>query len=202
METGQMPGYRLNEYIIVLSPHEELSHRILSLRMELNHTYRYVFSTSLKPHVLLVKFRNLALAEERMVQRVQQIAMGLAPFKVELKDFGSHPSHSIFMNVSTRIPILQAVKELKQAQHIMQLNAEHKPHFIEEPCIMLAHKLKNWQYEKAWSDFSQRHFSGRFIADSLLLLKRPEGNQRYQIVRRMEFMNVPVAVRQGELFCC
>ena len=85
---------------------------------------------------------------------------------------------------------------------------ENKPHFMNDPYIMVARKLLPWQYEKGWADYSHRHFSGRFIADGMLLLKRkltlsPDGNisvGKYQIVRRFEFMNLPVATRQGELF--
>jgi hypothetical protein len=38
------------------------------------------------------------------------------------------------------------------------------------------------------------------IADSMLLLKRPVGEKGYQVVQRFEFMNLPVATKQGELF--
>ena len=142
----------------------------------------------------------MAMAEERIVQRLQQIAMSLAPFKVELKDFGSAPSHSIFINVTSKLPLQHAISEFRQAQHLMKLTNDQKPHFIEEPCVMIAGKLKNWQYEKAWEQFSHRNFTGRFIADSVLLLKKAEGSKRYEIVRRLDFMNIPIAVRQGELF--
>ena len=39
-----------------------------------------------------------------------------------------------------------------------------------------------------------------FIADSMLLLKRPVGEMKYQIVNRFEFQNMPVTTKQGELF--
>ncbi|HEX5654987.1 MAG TPA: hypothetical protein VFX58_18050, partial [Chitinophagaceae bacterium] len=57
-----------------------------------------------------------------------------------------------------------------------------------------------WQYEKAWLEYSHKHFTGRFIADSMILLKRPEGEMKYSTVRRFQFENLPVTTRQGELF--
>ncbi len=75
-----------------------------------------------------------------------------------------------------------------------------KPHFIEESNLTIARKLVPWQYEKAWLEYSHRHFTGRFIADSMLLLKRPVDEMKYQIVKRFEFMNLPVATKQGSLF--
>jgi len=34
----------------------------------------------------------------------------------------------------------------------------------------------------------------------MLLIKRPVGENNYQIVQRFEFMNLPVATKQGDLF--
>ncbi len=82
----------------------------------------------------------------------------------------------------------------------MTLNKEHKPHFIEESHLTICRQLKPWQYEQGWLEYSHRHFSGRFIADSMLLLKRPAGEKGYQIAKRFEFQNLPVSTKQGSLF--
>ena len=82
----------------------------------------------------------------------------------------------------------------------MKLNEENKPHFMLEPHITIGRKLKPWQYEKGWLEYSHKHFTGRFIADGMLLLKRPSGTHKYQVVQRFEFQNLPVTIKQGELF--
>jgi 2'-5' RNA ligase len=127
--------------------------------------------------------------------------MGVAPFKIELKDYGNYPSHTIFVNVTSKLPIQHVVKQLKEAQRLMKLNNENKPHFIEEPHIGIARKLKPWQFEQAWLEYSHRQFTGRFIADSMLLLKRKAGDKTaFQIAKRFEFQNLPVTTKQGSLF--
>jgi 2'-5' RNA ligase len=126
--------------------------------------------------------------------------MGYHPFKVELKDYGSFPSHTIFINVESKQQVQNFAKELRPAQQLMTLNKDNKPHFINDPHLTVARRLLPWQYEKGWLDYSHRHFTGRFIADGMLLLKRRVGSKSYQIVQRFEFMNLPVATRQGELF--
>ena len=140
------------------------------------------------------------MMEERILQRLKVVAMGYHPFKVELKDFGSYPTHTIFINVTTKEPIKNLVREIRQSQRLMKLNDENKPHFIDDPYITIARKLLPWQFEKGWLEYSHKNFTGRFIADSMLLLKRPVGEIKYQILQRLEFMNLPVATRQGELF--
>jgi len=82
----------------------------------------------------------------------------------------------------------------------MKLNDDNKPHFILEPHLTIARKLLPWQYEKGWLEYSHRHFTGRFIADAMLLLKRPVGELKYEIARRFEFQNLPVGIKQGDLF--
>jgi hypothetical protein len=74
-----------------------------------------------------------------------------------------------------------------------------------EPHIPVARKLLHWQYEKGWLEYSNKHFTGRFIADGMLLLKRLAGDagslrMKYQVVERFQFQNLPVVTKQGDLF--
>jgi 2'-5' RNA ligase len=196
-----IPGYRVYEYLLVLSPHEELWNRIVEVKKKFAEDYRSEQAKWGKPHLTLVNFVQYEMMEERITNRLKTIAMGYYPFKVELKDFGSFPSHTIYINVVSKIPIQTLVKEIRsEAQRLMKLNDDNKPHFILEPHLTIAGKLQPWQYEKGWLEYSNKHFTGRFIADSMLLLKRPAGEMGYHAVQRFEFQNLPVTTKQGELF--
>jgi len=189
-----------NEYQLILNPHEELSNRVRQIRTAFAQTYEAPAAQSGKPNLTLVRFTQLALMEERIIQRLKTIAMGYCPFKVELKDYGSLPTHSIFINVTSKLPIRGLVKEIRDVQRLMKLDKEHKPHFIDEPNMLIARKLLPWQYEKSWLEYSNKHFTGRFIADSMLLLRRCTGDRNWQIAERFAFQNLPVTTKQGELF--
>ena len=189
-----------NEYLLILNPHEELRNKVQQVKKEFYENYQAPTALGGKPHVTLVRFTQLALMEERIVQRLRAIAMGYCPFKVELKDFGSFPSHSIFINVTSKLPIRGLVNEIRDIQRLMKLDKVHKPHFIDEPYLLIARKLLPWQYEKGWLEYSNKSFTGRFVADAMLLLKRREGEMAWQIAERFAFQNLPVAIRQGQLF--
>ena len=193
-------GYRQNEYLLILNPHEELRNKIMGVKKEFYDAYKAPNAKWGKPHVTLVKFRQLEMMEERIINRLKIVAMGYHPIKVELKDFGSFPSHTIYINITTKEPIRNLVKEIKPWQKLLKLNDDNKPHFIDEPHLTIARQLKPWQYEKGWLEYSQKNFTGRFIADSMLLLKRKVGDMAYQIAARFEFQNLPVSTKQGELF--
>lgn len=196
-----MPGYRIYEYLLVLSPHEELRNKIMKVKQEFYDVYKANRAIAGKPHVTLVNFLQYQLMEERLVNRLHTIAMGYPPIKIELKDYGSFPSHTIYINITSKMPIQNLVKEIRaESQRLMKLNDDNKPHFIMEPHLTIARRLQPWQYEKGWLEYSHKHFTGRFIAGSMLLLKRPLGEMKYQIVQRFQFENMPVNIKQGELF--
>jgi len=196
-----MPGYRLNEYLLVISLNEDLRNRINDLRKAFNEKYQPALPMGGKPHVALVRFVTWNMLEEKIVNRLLHIAMGIMPFRMELKDFGSFPTHSIFIQVATKVPVHELLRQIRSMQKLMKADPDHDPLFMTDPFIPIARKLAPWQYEKGWLEFSHRHFTAKLIADGLLLLKRPLGGRSYQVVQRFDFMNMPVTTVQGELFC-
>ena len=203
---SSLPGYRVNEYLLVFNPHEELRNKIMQVKQDFYDTYKAATAKWGKPHITLVNFVQYEMIEERIINRLKMIAMGYHPVKIELKDFGSFPSHTIYINITTKMPIQNLVKDIRaQTQRLMKLDDDHKPHFILEPHLTIARRLEPWQYEKGWLEYNHKHFTGRFIADAMLLLKRPIGEPdtyrvKYQVVQRFEFQNLPVATKQGDLF--
>ncbi len=198
---GEASGYRVYEYLLVLNPHEELRNKIMEVKTAFYDKYKADSARWGKPHITLANYLQYGMVEERIVNRLQQVAMGFHPIKVELKDYGSFPSHTIYINVTTKLPVQELVKQVRtETQRLMKLDKDNKPHFIMEPHLTVARKLQPWQYEKGWLEYSHKHFTGRFIADAMLLLKRPAGEMKYHVVRRFEFQNLPVMTRQGDLF--
>src|SRR6476620_10943745 len=98
-----MPGYRINEYLLVLTPPEDLWQKIVKVKDEFSSKYKLPSARYLKPHIALVNFMTLDMMEEKLIQRLQTINMGLTPFKIELKDYGSYPSHTLFINVISKL---------------------------------------------------------------------------------------------------
>jgi len=198
-----MPGYRVYEYMLILNPHEDLLNRITSLRDEFNKEFQVEKGLGGKPNLGIAQFMQYEMKEQAIVKKLHLIAMGYPPFKVELKDYGSFPSHTVYINVTSKLPVQNLVKEIKtETQALMKLNNETKPHFFQEPHITIAMKLKPWQYEKGWLAYSHKNFTSRFIGDSMLLLKRQQGEKGWQISERFDFQNLPVSIsaKQGDLF--
>src|ERR1700743_2830403 len=88
-----------HEYLLILNPHEELRNRKQQGKKAFLDPYHAPPALGGKPHLTLVRFTQLALMEERIIQRLRAVAMGFCPFKGELKDYGSFPSHTIYIQV-------------------------------------------------------------------------------------------------------
>ena len=194
----QLPGYRVSDYQIILNPHEDLRNRILNIKQEFGEHYNINLYKG-KPHITLVRFKAWEMMEEKIINHLRLTAMSLPPFKLHLKDYGSFPTHTIHIKVESQIPIHQIQVALRSMKRLMKV-PDHDPHFMNEPFIPVAQKLPPDIYEKAWPEYQHRHFTGHFIADNMMLLKKREGSLAFQIAERLPFMNLPISVKQGDLF--
>ena len=187
------------EYLLVLQPHEELWNEVRSIKEKFATDFDCEMARKGLPHITLIAFRQLQMMEYRIIQRLRNISKTLSVFKVELKDFGSFPSHTIYINITSKVQIVEAVKALRAPQKFMKLDKDNKPHFITEPHLTIARKLLPWQYEKGWLEYEHKHFHGRFIADHALLLKRKAG-EKYHPIEKFIFQGIKSELKQGELF--
>lgn len=198
-EMLSLPGYRICEYSLVLQPHEELRNKIMHVKKEFAEKFDLPSVAFGKPQLTIAKFQQIQMMEDRICNRLTMVAMAMPAFKVELKDFGSFPSHTIYLNVDAKSAVTLLVKHLKTTQRLLK-TTEHRPQFMESSHITIASKLLPEQFGKAWLEYSHKHFTGRFIANNMLLLRRCEGMKTYQPLKSFEFLNIPVVTKQGELF--
>src|SRR5688572_1816843 len=110
--TSVMPGYKLNEYLLVLNPNEELWKKITRVKEQFAEKFQAENGKWGRPQITLVKFVQHEMMEERLINRLSVVGMSFPPFKVELRDFGSLPSHTIFINMVSKVPVQNLVKEV------------------------------------------------------------------------------------------
>jgi len=196
-----IPGYQVNEYKIILTPHEELGKKIMEIQRAFISKYKVEYKSVYMPQLILATFKQIQANESRIVNRLKMIAMAYQPVKIELRNFGSFPSHTIYINVLSKNNIAPLVRKIREdGQRLMKLDADNKPHFINDAHLTIARKLKPWQFENGWLEYSQQHFSGRFIANKMLLLRKKQGDKVFRPIEHFDFHNLPIETKQGELF--
>lgn len=66
-------GYPVNEYLLVLQPHEELWNSIMKIKEEFAKDFKCSMAFGTKPHVTLAKFVQYEMMESRIINRLQLI---------------------------------------------------------------------------------------------------------------------------------
>lgn len=189
-----------HEYLLVLEPHEALRHTILELKKKFAQSYDCPAAVYGKPHITLVSFTQYAMREPQLLHRLKTILAANPSFILELTNFGSLPTHTIYFQISTQVQLVELVKAMRPLQRLMKMDADHKPHFITEPYLTLARKLLPWQYEKGWLEYSHTPFSGRFVATEVLLLRKKQGAKKYEAIQGFGLLNEKKTVTQPGLF--
>lgn len=201
-----LPGYQVYEYQLVLAIPESLREKLRKAKIQLYENNGWPVPKSNAIFLPLVKFRQRQLLEEKVVRSMNQMIMGWRPFYLTLKDYRSQPTHSIVIPVASRSDqsgnqaLSACTRDLKSIQHLLRADKEHAAWFPTEHQVVLASRLGPGQFEKAWQQYSSRHFTGQCLVDACLLLKRRTGELHWQIVQRFELRDLPVGVRQGTLF--
>lgn len=193
-------GHHLSEYRLVLEPDEALGQTLLQIKKHFSETYACAAAMYSKPHIALLNCLQYTMAETRWIPRLKRIIAGTDPFMVELGDYGSFPTHTIFIQVKTKNQVTELVKSLRSLQPMIKADKEHKPHFIMDPHMTIARKLLPWQYEKAWLEYSNSQFSGRFMAGHVLLLRKYTDAKKYEVVGRYKMLSHKQTVKQSSLF--
>lgn len=192
--------YTIAEYRLVIEPHEALMEEIMLMKQQFAKTHDCPDAIKGKPNITLVRFQQYEMIEQRIIRRIKTVASSRPSFKIELNGFGSFPTHTLYLNVSTQNELLELVRSFKQIQLLLKIDKERKPHFINQPHLLFAQNLLPWQYEKGWLALSNTHFSGRFVASQLLLLRRRDGVKKFTVVLKCDLLNVNPECKQGELF--
>ena len=195
----EKPAKELYEYLVVLDIKQELRDKIIAIKKDFYDKHQVASCLTGRPNVTLARFESTEMLEQKIMNRLQGISASIKPFCVELENFGSYPMHSIFINILNQGHINELVLKLKGARILMKRSGKD-PHFVEEPLVPVAIRLWKEKYKEVIGDYSAKKFSGKFMADSMLLLKRGVQENKYKIARKFHFECLPVSNAQGVLF--
>lgn len=188
------------KYLLVIQPPQDIYEKIVMIKKQFYVSYKSAYAIAGRPHITIASFIQSDTLEDTIRHKLRLITSSCTPFKIELLDFGSFPSHTIYININSRLAITNLVKSIREHMQKFMKMDNNKPLFIIEPHLTIARKLKPWQYEKAWLEYAEKHFSARFITNNMLLLRKKPDEQRYALVERFEFHNIPILATQATLF--
>jgi hypothetical protein len=200
MENELLPlkGASVNEYRLIVQLPEDLSEKIMAIRKVLHEKYKVESPFEIAPSLTILRFHAFEQGESKALERIQKSVLTTKPFLVQLEDYSGYPSHTIYINVKTRSVFNEVSKTLKVSKKYLKIPGKD-PHFINEPHLILAQRLAVNEFERMWRECEHRQFTGRFICDHLLLLKRSDTRRRYEPLRKFEFQELPSNLKQTAL---
>lgn len=189
------------QYLLIISPDGETSARIMKIKKEFDERYCCGVAGRSYPHLTLVKFRQPASMEDHIVSNFAKFCRSVTPFEIILNGFASFSPHTIYVKVENPEPVAGLVKNLRNAfGRLLKTTGGPRPAFITNPHITIARQLSPLQHQQAWEDWKHDYFSGRFPAESMLLLKRPNADVRYETLQRFSFTGTSIPGKQTRLF--
>ncbi|HSK12150.1 MAG TPA: 2'-5' RNA ligase family protein [Phnomibacter sp.] len=197
--TIAQPVYPIDQYLLIIRPSLPVEQRIRRLKNEIREAFDLKVHNMQGGYVLLARFSQYALLENKMTDKLRLIAMEARPFLVELKDYYSHPDHVVGLRVANPAGIQALQKALRQDQRLLHVPG-HSAYFNPHPAVALASRLQPEQYGAIWKKYKNRHFHAKFVADNMVLLRKRAGDSRWIVVDQMTLQNLPVSSRQGVLF--
>jgi 2'-5' RNA ligase len=201
MNNDILSQYDTAQYLLAIEPPEALRTELQRIKKEFSVKYDCPGAVQDKPRLGLIRFEQFAMNEARIIRKFSQLLLPASSFMVELHDFAEIPTHSICFGVTTYNRITELVQSLRPVQAFLKIDKDRKPHFIQEPHFFLARKLLPWQFEKGWLEYSHTHFSGKFMADQLVLLRRKKEENRYETLQRFPLKAEKLLeVKQGLLW--
>ncbi len=175
------------EYLLIISPNEETGLKALAIKDSFKE-YGCHNAANQIPHITLVNFVQLNTMEDRIIYRLESFAKSIKPFEVKLDGFGQFPPQTIFINVATKSPIVNMVKNMKKPfKHLLQPHQQDPAHFFANPHLTITRELIKSQHNRAWADWQHREFKANFQASEMVLLRREIGRGKYHVVKRIPF---------------
>jgi hypothetical protein len=184
------------DYLLVINFNKVLEEQVRAVRKEFTDTYG-INSNESKPHLKVAAFKAYPSVEQRILQHLEASAAKAAPVRIQLENYGSLPTHTIYINITTQAELKRLVGDIKSRSKLMRIE-NHNPYFMDDPFVPVAQKIKAMVYEKAWPDYRQRSFSGSFVADGMTLLKIE--NTSFTVIKKYPFTNTAKEATQVSLF--
>ena len=176
------------EYLLIISLDKITSSEIFELKKYLRIKYGCEHAASAIPHITLINFIQLENNEERILKYLKRFSESINPFEIQLNGFGQFPPHTIYVNVLTKTPIVEIVKDMQtKFRKILQLTERDKPIFIKTPHVTIARKMTASQHDKAWQEFKEEKYMSTFQTSEMSLLRRAVSGGRYETIATFPF---------------
>ena len=189
-----------NQYLLVLKPATQVVEKINELRNLIHEDFKTEIFPLSFPYVRLISFTGLKENEQHLINHLVKIGRQLSPVQLILKDFGNFPTHTLFINVASKVSLIDRINFIKKEGKLSSFTIE-QPQYIDDFYIPVAIKLKPWQFETLSVESYHLNFSASCIINEIQLLIREQNTGRLRCISKFPLQNlIKNTSQQGLLF--
>lgn len=164
---------RVWEYLLIVSPPEEIKHSIGKIKQEVGLKYGSSHALHSSVHISLIKFLLVKRYEGNLLTRLFSFCVNTLPFEVTLNNFDVFPRHTLYINVQGN----EGLKKLQSGLMVLLMNLvsvrkrymkENKKHYM-----TIARNLNPAQFESVSDEYRSKQINASFRAKNVVVLKRP-----------------------------
>ena len=170
------------EYLLVVHPDQRVSEEILKEKEIFFDSYQQEVAIKVKPHISVAYFLAKEMMEATLIRWTQRICDLQRSFWVTLNNFSGFPLDTIYLRVLDPQPFRQLANQLKMIDSFIQSNDCPPACLVTSPHVAIAARLPESVYNEAMKQYAQKCFHASFKVDTLLLLKRRDKYESYQLV--------------------
>lgn len=187
------------QYMVLIRPSQAVEQKIRRLKSSLRNEFDLLPQQLQGGYLLLARFSQIPMLEQKMMDRLRLIAMEAQPFRAILKDYFWVPDHTMGIQVANPAGMHLLLSNFKRESRLFR-TANSKPYFNQYPAISLASRLQPNQYNALSKKYRYRHFSAAFMAEGMTVIRKSKLTGQWLVIEEMNFQNMPVFSRQGVLF--
>ena len=173
-----------NRYFIAIVLPSPFIEQATELKNYFKDHFKSKASLNSPPHITLhMPFEWRNDRENDLIGLLENFSFTLSPAEVRFENFGCFEPRVIFINVFHS-------KELNDLQHRLRqfckrelglFNADYKDLSFHPHVTLAFRDLRKPEFAKAWDEFRDKKFNGKFLANRLCLLKHE--NDRWDVYR-------------------
>lgn len=169
----------INEYLVVLTPSEEVCKDVAKIKSHLKKNYGHFASENSKAHFTLANF----LCNENQASKIEsifkEITPQISPTEINLNSIKSFQySGTIYIDPVNKTDLINISKLIYKA---LVINGFSKKHLLtpKTPHLTLARKLNKTQFKLASDELIKMNYKKSFQMKEINILKRV--NKKYQV---------------------
>lgn len=161
-------------YFIAIIPVQPFYDQTLALKNYFKDQYNSRASLNSPPHITLhMPFEWKEKKEEMLIEKLTLFAKQHSSGELCLTDFNAFPPRVIYMDVVKNDWLENLQRELHRFCKIELnlFNANYKEHPFHPHLTLAFRDLKKEDFKKAWEEFKEKKFEGKFVVKEIVLLK-------------------------------